>query len=363
MILYKKDTKGKTRFLDIMFEDDKLIQISWILGTASPITATKVCKAKNVGRSNATSPQQQAIIEANALYKDKLTKGYFASLEELEEQNWDVLLPMLAKDYNKEKDKIDWNTVSIQPKLDWMRCLIIIKDGIVKMISRQWKEITTCPHISESMVGWSNEYNIKNIVLDGELYAHGFSFQENMEMVKKYRPWKTDKFVKFHCYDIVSEKRFRDRFHTEKRITWTFPKETVETVHTMWITTEEGLQKHHAINIEEGYEGSIVRWWNEGYKANGRSSNLLKYKDFLDEAYEVADVEPSDARPSQGVLVLRTASGESFKASLKMSFEERERILRDKLSFIGKMAEIRFFEFTDWGLPRFPVCVGFRLDK
>ena len=25
--------------------------------------------------------------------------------------------------------------------------------------------------------------------------------------------------------------------------------------------------------------------------------------------------------------------------------------------------KIRFFEYTDDGLPRFPVCVGFRLDK
>ena len=29
----------------------------------------------------------------------------------------------------------------------------------------------------------------------------------------------------------------------------------------------------------------------------------------------------------------------------------------------GKMAEIRFFEYTDDGLPRFPVFYGVRLDK
>ena len=34
-----------------------------------------------------------------------------------------------------------------------------------------------------------------------------------------------------------------------------------------------------------------------------------------------------------------------------------------KLDSKGKTAEIRFFEYTDDGLPRFPVCVGIRLDK
>ena len=30
---------------------------------------------------------------------------------------------------------------------------------------------------------------------------------------------------------------------------------------------------------------------------------------------------------------------------------------------IGKMAEIRFFEYSDEGVPRFPVMVGIRQDK
>jgi hypothetical protein len=34
-----------------------------------------------------------------------------------------------------------------------------------------------------------------------------------------------------------------------------------------------------------------------------------------------------------------------------------------KEEYIGQTAEVRFFEYTDGGIPRFPVCVGFRLDK
>jgi hypothetical protein len=48
---------------------------------------------------------------------------------------------------------------------------------------------------------------------------------------------------------------------------------------------------------------------------------------------------------------------------MKFSHFERKMILEMKHEYIGQMAEVRFFEYTDGGIPRFPVCVGFRLDK
>ena len=48
---------------------------------------------------------------------------------------------------------------------------------------------------------------------------------------------------------------------------------------------------------------------------------------------------------------------------MKFSHAEREEILINKENYIGKTAEIRFFEYTEDGIPRFPVAVGIRLDK
>ena len=47
----------------------------------------------------------------------------------------------------------------------------------------------------------------------------------------------------------------------------------------------------------------------------------------------------------------------------KFSKEERREWLINKNKYIGKTAELRFFEFSDTGVPRFPVCIGIRLDK
>ena len=53
----------------------------------------------------------------------------------------------------------------------------------------------------------------------------------------------------------------------------------------------------------------------------------------------------------------------SGRAPIKVYEYNREEILANKKDYIGKKAEIRFFEYTDDGLPRFPVCVGIRIDK
>lgn len=361
-ILYKKDTKGNIRFLSVTSAWDILIQVSWIVGTTNPIKATKICKPKNVGKSNETSASSQAAIEATALIKDKLTKGYFLSIDELNSSGG-TILPMLAKDFTKEQKKVDWSNCYVQPKLDWMRALAKIVNWNTTLISRQGKPITTVPHIIKSFNDWAKKNNFKDNVFDWELYAHWFTFQENMEMVKKYTPWITDKYIKFCMYDIVSKKSFKNRFILEQVLMGlpnqvSYPDSNIEFVESFPISSIDRLKIRHLENLDNWYEGSIVRWWDEWYKPNWRSSNLLKYKDFIDMTSKVIDVIPSDARPLQWVLVC-----EGFKANLKFSHQEREDILKFKEKYIWQTAEIRFFEYTDGWLPRFPVCVGFRLDK
>ena len=74
------------------------------------------------------------------------------------------------------------------------------------------------------------------------------------------------------------------------------------------------------------------------------------------------DIVPSEKNPLQGVVHCISGNG-TFGCGMKFSHKEREEILANKDHYIGQTAEIRFFEYTDDGVPRFPVCVGFRLDK
>lgn len=348
MRLYKKDSKGKIRILDIWASGEILFQESGLLD-GKLVKNQKVCKGKNIGKANETSPEQQAVLEAEAIIKKKLREGYFESVEEAEKSN--VILPMLAKEYGKEKHKIDWNNCFVQPKLDGMRAISL---GDNNLTSRKNKEIDTLSHLYAE-INKLRDFGVD--IPDGEVYAHGLSFQENMKLIKKYRAGETEK-VKYHIYDCVSSVDFEERYFD---ICDAFDKNSfafLSLVPTFQIHSEKELKEYHQKFLSEGYEGTIVRWGVEPYKINGRSSNLLKYKDFKDMACEVIDVFPSEKRPEQGVVVC-----DGFKANLKFSHKEREEILKNKSQYIGKIAEIRYFEKTDDGYPRFPVCCGFREDK
>lgn len=352
--VYKKDTKGKLRFLTVSSDAGYLVQESGIVGGKST-PKRSLCKAKNVGRANETTIEEQARSEAESKIVNKMDSGYFDTIDEAMTET--VILPMLAKSYDKETKKVVFPCL-VQPKLDGIRCLIIIKDGSVSMISRTGKEITTMPHI----LGEVQTSGLNNIVLDGELYAHGESFQENMKLIRKYRPGETER-VKFRWYDVVEDSSFEDRLLAIRTVLDYRTFEHIESVVTSYVYNMKDITDLHIWFLEEGYEGTMIRWGDEGYKVGGRSSNLLKYKDFLDEAYTVVDVMPSDKNPEQGVVVCDLGDGRTFGCGMKFSHAEREEILANKEEYIGQTAEIRFFEYTDDGLPRFPVCVGFRLDK
>jgi len=345
--IYKKDSKGKIRILRVYSYAGQLIQESGLL-EGNLMVHSSHSKPKNIGKANETTSQEQAALEATAKLKAKLEEGYFKTIDEAE--NLEVILPMLAKSFDKEKKKVDWSNAYVQPKLDGMRCL----DNGNGKVSRKNKPITTVDHIVVRRPG------LINTVVDGELYAHGLSFQENMKLIKKYRPGKTE-FVKHHVYDVVSELPFIDRYALLTAIV--IESENLELVPTYKVGSFQEVQDYHAQFISEGYEGTMIRWGSEGYKVNGRSSNLLKFKDFIDEAYKIIDVEPSDKNPEQGVVICQNDKGDTFGCGMKFSHAERIDILKNKQKYVGQTAEIRFFEFTDDDLPRFPVCHGFRLDK
>ena len=213
MKLYKIDSTGKERFLHIWNDKDVLYQESGVVGTENPVPHKKICTPKNVGKSNETTGEEQAKLEKASLIKEKLKEGYFKTLKEAKEGKDSVVLPMLAKEFKLYEDKLDWQDLYLQRKMDGMRCLAFIKDNKIKLLSRQGSEIVTVQHIIDQLSVVKEE-----VIFDGELYFPGGTFQENMRLVKKYRSGETEK-LEYHIYDIVDPVLpFTDRFVKLKRI-------------------------------------------------------------------------------------------------------------------------------------------------
>jgi len=348
--LYKKDSKGKLRFLDIGTDGSTIVQTSGLIDGAHTTNVSQ-CEGKNIGRSNETTPEEQAELEAAAKIQKKLKEGYFDN--RVDAINNVVLLPMLAKVFGKEEKKVIYPCFA-QPKLDGMRGLGSCDHKT--LTSRSGNDILTLDHIINALP------TVAGLTLDGELYAHGETFQENMRMIKKYRPGKTE-LVKYHVYDIISDMPFADRINMVKDACIGNPM--IEIVQTVHIPNKEKLMEYHAHNISEGYEGTIVRWGDEGYKLNGRSSNLLKLKDFFDLSLPLMDVIPSEKRPDHGkpLFFWEGAKDNTMGAGIALSHDEAKDLLENKHLHIGKTCELRFFEKSDTGVPRHPTMYGFRLDK
>ena len=101
-------------------------------------TARKTATPKNVGRANATTAEEQAILEAKAMHKKRLDAKYSLTIEDAKKE---VFLPMLAGSFDKRKDKVVY-PVDVQPKLDGVRCLAYWDGDSVKLMSRggkQWR--------------------------------------------------------------------------------------------------------------------------------------------------------------------------------------------------------------------------------
>ena len=103
----------------------------------------KLAIAKNVGKKNATTAEQQAEREAQAMWQKKLDRKYRRNRDAARET---VFLPMLAHDWTKQK-KLPEMPVDTQPKLDGVRCMAYWKEDNVILMSRAGKEYTV-PHIS-----------------------------------------------------------------------------------------------------------------------------------------------------------------------------------------------------------------------
>lgn len=378
--IYKKDTKGKTRFLNVYNEGKDIVQVSGMLGTDNPVEARKEAKPKNIGRSNETTAEEQALKECEAIIVDKLTKGYFETIEEAETE--EIILPMLAKDYYKEIKKIpDDETLIFENKLDGNRMLIDIdvKKQTVKLISRQGKEVTTLPLIEREAEGILTQLvsdyeagalskHFERFILDGEVYAGtDYTFQECMSLIKKVQPGQ--EVLQYVVYDMVNT----DFTYSERKeilvkffntaIGEFFPdnKRTI-CLNSFNYGSKKDADKLYEEAMSLGYEGLMVKRREGMYKINGRSSDLLKFKKFFDIQLPIVDIRPTDARPEHGTVYV-DYKGEIVKCGSKLSHAQREEILRNKEEYIGKTAEIRYFELTDGGSLRFPVYYGLRLDK
>lgn len=360
--LYAKSSTGKTKQWTVSVEEENgslfmVKEHGYIDGTIQRILK-EVKTGKNIGKSNETSIEEQAIFDSESAWNKKKDSKYSETIEESE--NSEILLPMLAHSYSKRSHNIVWPALA-QPKLDGIRCLARMKDGEVLLTSRKAKVFDTLEHLVLE-IKLILEGLEEGTVLDGELFIFGETFQAISRLVKKQRPETTT--VQYWVYDIINDKPFieRDAILLEKldRLT----NQSVVVVKSAEMKDEEALKKYHALTVQAGYEGTILRNKEGLYRQDYRSADLQKYKDFFEDDYEITDVnEATGIDAGTAVFVCVNKEGSSFRVRPKGTREQRKEWFNTKDSWIGKLLSVRYQELSEDNIPRFPVGLGIKEDR
>lgn len=268
--------------------------------------------------------------------------------------------------------------VFIQPKLDGVRCLIQyenrplkkvddlsgqLTENVVVAYSRTGKVWKNINHILEQLVPFFDKH--PNVILDGELYNHDFKddFESIISMVRKTKPTAEDRLisaknVQFHCYDIVDEK-----LPFEQRIDFINDSLMLlgDSIHivttTKGICSEDQAKAIHQMNLNTGYEGSILRT-NDTYACK-RSHNLRKFKDFSDaEATIVGYLDGKGKRTGTlGKFIMIDDNGVEFGCppGKGYTYKQLGTMLENIGDYIGQRATFTFFERTKAGSYRHPL--------
>jgi DNA ligase-1 len=367
--LYKKASTGKVHTWYMEVDGDRYRTVSGSQDGKKVTSAWKVAKAKNVGASNATTPEEQALAECNSAYKKKLAQGGYS--EDPDNLGATYFKPMLATEWTKVPLPFDPDFeffVYAQPKLDGVRC-IATKDGLW---SRQGKPLIATPHIAEALAPFFRED--PDLILDGELYADKLNdnFNKIISLVRKQNPTKAQleesaRTIEYHIYDIPSvdggfAERADELVFIPSRLRFANGGERITCirfVETMQVNSREGLDDLFGEWVGRGYEGQIIRLADTPYE-NKRSKSLLKRKDFKDQEFEIVSVDEGVGNRSgmAGFITYRLPNGNEFGSGIKGSHEYCKELLRDAEKYRGGTGTVRFFDWTPDGYPRFPVTVA-----
>ena len=193
------------------------------------------------------------------------------------------------------------------------------------------------------------------------MYNHDLKddFEKIISLVRKTKPTDEDRLesaemVQFHCYDIIDEtKTFEER---NKFIAQAVPRNhCIHHVSTMHCFSDDDAKEIHKVNLDCGFEGSILRT-NDVYKC-GRSWNLRKFKDFHDDEALLLDwVEGKGKRKGTiGKFMAQDSEGNIFGMPVMDNFKYLQENFEEMKTWVGKLATFTYFERTNANSYRHPL--------
>lgn len=347
-ILYGADKNGGYKQWSVSTEGDTITVSHGKLGGKLQSKET-VCKGKNIGRANETSPEQQAKLEAQSKWNKQVDKYYRTTLEEVDALATEGV--MLAQDYTKKPHFLE-DTFYISPKLDGLRVKTTFVDGEPVWSSRGGKVYPVPEHLVEDL----KDIHSKGFdILDGEAYIHGVKLQKIQSCVKKTNELTPE--VTYQVFDIPSDKIWTKRLEDLGELGKLLWETQYVDVVIQEVCTKSQLDSMLKKYLDLDYEGVMMRNPKGLYAfQNKRSNDLLKYKLFKDSEALVVDCRVD--KNQEGVLLCKW---NDVTVELKMKGDHEYRSYENQVKLIGSWINFTYQDLTEDGVPTFAVGQSERL--
>lgn len=314
---------------------------------------------KNVGKANATTASQQAILDAISKWNKKRDEAYFLTKEEAALHI--NRKPMQAHNYKDHADKIKYPCI-LQPKLNGRRIMIDkdlnaqSKSGEVCKVPEHW-----IPDLMKLKEAGLLEHGLDGEVFAGYVKQGGLSLQRiNSAFLK---PNADTPRLKFYVYDIPNPSEPNDNRDLQLvnsvywAVSWDSPIVVVDS--ELCGSPKEADDLYNEW-LGDGAEGCVYRNLAGMYEFGKRSYNLIKRKPRQDAEACVLDVRKDKSQ--EGVLSCITREGALFECKMRKDAhsEINYRLYENACDLIGEWITYEYEELSDSGVPKQAVGVGIR---
>jgi len=213
----------------------------------------------------------------------------------------------------------------------------------------------------------------EHVILDGELYVHGWPLQRiNAAIaVNRYEPTEESPLVEFHVFDVVNfTTPFKDRFDAVAQVLADTSKyqSKVKPVSTRRVFDEGQANDQYTWWVEEKYEGMMYRLGHCTYtKPNAgrgisdkynRVWHLLKRKDFQDDEFLIVKVHEGVGKRARMVGAFECIAKNNKHFMVGSGLTDKEATYFFEHPPINAFVKVKYLTLTSEGIPFNPIVLA-----
>ena len=284
-----------------------------------------------------------------------------------------VIKPMLAKQESKLTNrKILDKEWLCSRKIDGVRCLMYWDGKEVHTASRggeAYDPATTHIRENEVLINFFKEN--PTIILDGELYKHGKTLQQISGAARMEKNAYDCDWLQYWIYDMYDTANpdmtalKRQCFLNEYCLCADSENSDsdIQLVEQKIVSKEENIWKLHDQYVSEGFEGCVIRNPDKPYKPNGRTNDMIKFKNYKSEDFKVVGYELGRRGSEDMTFICELKDGRTFSAMPVGDRAVKEEYVKNfESKYKDHFAECTYFNYSNDGIPTQPKMRVFRFD-